>query len=151
MQIALVVGFCLSFLFPICARSQTDSTQQKIASSPNSISSKSLNAIDSKYSSIQHQVQHSMAKMLSRMQRMEANLQSQMKAKDSLKSQQLFGASQATYQQLAAQANAPATGANNISTAQSLTGRPYFPAVDSVRTAMGFLQQGECYTRPIGQ
>jgi len=82
---------------------------------------------------------------------MEANLQSQMKAKDSLKSQQLFGASQATYQQLAAQANAPATGANNISTAQSLTGRPYFPAVDSVRTAMGFLQQGECYTRPIGQ
>jgi hypothetical protein len=141
-KVLCATGLCLSFLSPLSGRSQTDSTQQKLLGSYNSISAKALNAIDNKYSLLQKLIQRKTARMLSRMQKREAELEKQLQGKDSIKAQQLFAGSQARYQQLSAQLQSPANSQPNT------PARQYFPAVDSIRTAMEFLKQGTTTTLP---
>jgi hypothetical protein len=129
------IGSCLLFLAPLNVRSQTDSTQQKIVRSFNSISGKALNAIDNKYSLLQKLIERKTARMLSRMQKREADLEIGMQGKDSIKAQQLFAGAQARYQQLSTQLKAPVNTGN-------IPIKQYYPAVDSVQAAMGFLKQG---------
>lgn len=110
-----------------------DSTQQKIAQSINSISDKSLNAINSKYSLLQKLIERRTRRMLSRMQQKEADLQGQLQGKDSLKAQQLFAGTSARYAQLQAQLSQPTP----IIAVPSY--KQYVPGLDSLQTSIHFL------------
>lgn len=123
-------------VLPVIANAQIDSTQQKLMESYSHISDKAFRVIDNKYSLLQKLVENKTEKMLRRMQKKEADLQEQMQGKDSIKAKQLFANVQSRYQQLSSQLQSHISGINSNSY------KEYFPAIDSMQTAMKFLKQG---------
>jgi hypothetical protein len=121
--------------FFINGNAQIDSAQEKLTRSFSSISNKSLQLIDNRYSLLQKIVETKTEKMLRRMQKKEMGLQQEMQGKDSVKAKQLFASSEAKYQQLAAQLRQPIP-ANSISSYNQ-----YLPALDSLKTSLQFLSQ----------
>lgn len=117
------------------AAAQTDSTRIAASLSPQTISDKSLNAINRKYSGIQELVEGQSEKALNNMQRREASLYAQLVKKDSTKAAQLFDDAKTRYAQLTASLMNPGSIVSNNLFKQ------YFPAVDSAGTVMKFLGQ----------
>ncbi len=126
-------------LFCTTANCQTKDSiaafQDKVLQSYNTLSAKSLNFVDDKYSKITGWVQTQSMKLLARMQKKETQLQEKMQGIDSNKSKQLFAGVQNKYAQLASNIQSPV----NTSITHPL--QQYIPGLDSMQTAMQFLQQ----------
>jgi len=117
-------------------------SSQKVLQTLNSLSSRTLNVINNRYSLLDKLVERQTEKMLARMQKKEAALQKQMQGKDSIKAKQLFANTQKEYQQLLITLQSP-PGKNILNPL-----REYIPNLDSIQTAMRFLTQVNNYKIP---
>jgi hypothetical protein len=138
MKLRLLIIF-IGVLFALSADCQNKDSllaiQDKVLQSYNTLKSSSLDAINSKYSKITGWIQNQSMKLLARMQKKEAALQQKMQGTDSIKAQQLFAGVQNQYKQLGAGIQSPV----NTSITHPL--KEYVPGLDSMQTAMQFLQQ----------
>jgi hypothetical protein len=132
-----IVCYAILLTCSFAAHAQTDSTQQKLVQSFNTITTKSLHVLDNKYSLLNKLVERKTERMLRHMQKKEQALQQQMQGKDSLKAKAIFAGTEDRYKQLFAQLNAPTQ--NNFSSSF----KQYIPGLDSMQTAMQFLNQGK--------
>jgi hypothetical protein len=134
-----VLLFMGIFLCSLAAYSQnTDSivtAQQKVLDAYNNLTSKPLNFINDKYSKLTSLVTGQSAKLLASLQKKEMALMQKMQSIDSNKAKQIFSGSQTQYQQFASSLQSPL----NPNIAFPL--KQYIPGLDSMQTAMKFLQQ----------
>ncbi|GAC1604154.1 MAG: hypothetical protein NVS3B8_15080 [Chitinophagaceae bacterium] len=111
-----------------------ESSPSKIEQSVNTISDRALHIMDNKYTLLDKMIQKQTEKMLRRMQRKEETLQKKLQSIDSVKSKALFANTQSKYQQLLLQLKTPLD--KNIHNPL----KEYIPGLDSVQTALQFLQ-----------
>ncbi len=121
----------LIMLLPAASIAQNDVSDTMY----NNISDKSLQSLNDKYTKLTSAVNYQTAKLLERMQCRETKLQKKLQGIDSSKAAELFGNTQAKYQQLQAELQSPI----NPNVANLL--REYLPGVDSIQTAFRFLNQ----------
>jgi hypothetical protein len=142
-----LLAVCMVFVFAIHANGQSADSiaamQQKVLNAYNTISSKSLDFINDKYTGITGLLQKQMEKFLAKMQAKEAKLMQKVQSKDSVTAKQLFTGVQKKYQQLSNGIESPLTA----NTPQVL--KVYIPNLDSMQTAMHFLQQANSKIKGI--
>lgn len=139
-KISLYIGNVLSIILLIVLYSEQTYCQDYTSGQPSAFIHDRGNEMDrlaQKYNRVGEQIEDRTDKSLRRMQKMEAKLQKQVAAKDSSKSKRLFAGSQEKYAQLK-------TGFVQYSSslsARKFPLREYMPGVDSMQTAIAFLQQ----------
>lgn len=121
----------------IHGHAQSDSTLKQVTSSLDKLSMSSLKGLDSKYASLQKSLHKQSEKLLQRMKKKEAKLQKKLQGKDSVAAKQMLAESQTKYKQLEEKLKNPAT-ANSANPLKE-----YIPGVDSMQTAMRFLEQAK--------
>jgi hypothetical protein len=126
---------CILCICRISVYAQTDTTTLTRVDQTLSVSDKSLRYIDDKYAKLTSSVDKQTVKMLSRMQQKEEKLRRKLALKDSTKAADLFSNSEKTYQQLQDKLKSP------IDKAVQNPLKEYIPGMDSLQTAMRFLEQ----------
>ncbi|MEX6690309.1 hypothetical protein QTN47_22555 [Danxiaibacter flavus] len=121
----------LSFL-SVCAQQNTTVTTDRVTE----ISNKTLKSIDKKYTRLTASVDNQVEKLLTRMQLKEERLRKKLQSKDSTKAASLFSNAGQIYQQLQSKLKAP------LDKAARNPLREYILGLDSLQTAMRFLEQG---------
>jgi len=109
--------------------------QQKILNAYNTVSSSSLDKLNTTYAKLTANVTSQSQKLLSGMEQKETKLMQQVQELDSNKAKQLFTGVQSKYQQLTTSLQAP------LNTGVLHPLKQYIPGLDSIQTAMQFLQQ----------
>src|SRR5579871_3485588 len=129
---------CVSCFLAHASYSQSiDSSTNNWVQSFNGISNKGLHLMSNSYASLQKSLEKQTQKALQRMQKKEARLQKKLQGIDSVKSKDLFAATKVKYEQLEKQLQSPQPLNNGI--AQKI--KSYVPGLDSMQTALKFLQQ----------
>jgi len=131
----LLVFGCVVF-FSYKASGQPDSALLKIGNSIDHISEKTLKGLQQKFSGLQHRLEHRSEQTLKRLQKQETRLLAELDSKDSVQARKQLATVQAQYHHLLHQLQSPASPVS----ARSLNS--YIPRLDSLGTAMRFLQQG---------
>jgi hypothetical protein len=106
-------------------------------SAADKISVSSLQDAEKQYDQLEQMLLKQSDKLLKRLQKQEARLQKHMQGKDSLLSKSLFSQSQQQYQALQAGLHSP------LNQLQATSLKEYIPGLDSVQTAMRFLEQSQ--------
>jgi hypothetical protein len=115
-----------------------DSAQIAMANtlqSYNNLPDKSLSVLQKRYASMEGEITANSQKLLTGMQKSEAKLNSKMLHVDSSKAKQIFAGSQDKYQQLSHNLQSP------VDPSIIHPFKEYLPGMDSISTAMKFLQQ----------
>jgi hypothetical protein len=116
-----------------------ESSASSLEKSVSTISDKALHVIDNKYNLLDKLIQRQTEKMLRKMQQKEEKLQRKLQSTDSTKAKELFANTQAKYQQLLLQLKSPID--KNINNPL----KEYIPGVDSVQTALHFLEHNNIH------
>src|SRR5882724_114633 len=101
---------------------------------PAAITGRSLRFIDNKYADLEKSISLQTEKVLKTMRKKEERLQMKMQGRDSLKAKALFADMATKYKQLEDKFREPVTGA-------SIDRKSYIPGLDSIQTAIHFLEQ----------
>jgi hypothetical protein len=135
--------YLLLAILLLAGYSVTAQDSSKLSLSVDQLSSKTLDKLNSRYASLTDKINKRAASLLQHMQSKEAGLQAEVAGKDSSKAAALFANTAAQYQQLQ----------NNLqSKTQQVeaTAKKYLPGLDSMQTALSFLQQ-KGINLPTGQ
>ena len=114
---------------------QASGLQKEATDGIHSVSDKSLRFLQKEYGKLSASIDKQSKKMLKRMERKEEKLKQKLYRKDSLKAAQLFTHSQSQYKQLQTKLSLPLDSVNQFPL------KSYIPGVDSMQTALRFLQQ----------
>jgi len=114
------------------AASTVPATDQQMA--PARITGRSLRFIDTKYAALDKSIDQQTEKVLKSMRQKEEQLQKKVQQKDSLKAKALFADMASRYSQLENKLRQPVIGA-------SIDRKSYVPGLDSIQTAIHFLEQ----------
>jgi hypothetical protein len=142
--IPFVIACIITMLISIRVNCQDSTSQSHFAA--DQMSDRFFNSLTKKYNSIGDDIKKKTVKLLMRLQKKEQKMKSRLSKEDSLKAAQLFNGTEAKYQQLQNNIQNPAS---TISSAANPL-REYIPGLDSMQTALKFLQQNSSNLSPGG-
>lgn len=143
MKVSLTIALFAALGCIIPAHAQ-DPPSGSVEQTFSNISDRALHIMDNKYSLLDKIIQRQSERMLRRMQKKEEGLQKKLQSTDSMKAKALFTGTQTKYQQLLSELKSPID--KNIHNPL----KQYIPGLDSVQTALQFLQHNNI-NLPIGK
>jgi hypothetical protein len=120
--------FCSICLHGLCQNTLKDSTYKQV-------SDKTLDKLSQSYATLDKSINQQSSNIINRFQKQELKLKSILQKKDSIAAQQIFSNSEATFQTLKSKLQQPLS-TNTISSLKN-----YVPGLDSVKTALQFLNK----------